>query len=85
MLFTLHDLELRHLCTDDKQCDDELICGMDNATKSTGFNRNPQTQAPKICLCDEDNGYTEDVEDNNCNGKHKIHSFFLYLKTKQHL
>lgn len=63
-------LELRHLCNDDKQCDDDLICGVDNATKSTGFNRNPSSSAPKICLCDEENGYSEDVEDNNCNGKH---------------
>lgn len=63
-------LELRHLCNDDKQCDDDLICSVDNATKSTGFNRNPSSSAPKICLCDEENGYSEDVEDNNCNGKH---------------
>lgn len=69
IFFTISILELRHLCNDDKQCDDELICGHDNATKSTGFNRNPQ-QTPKICLCDEENGYTEDVEDNNCSGKH---------------
>lgn len=69
---------MRHLCTDSVQCDVELICGYDNATKSTGFNRNPSaTAAPKICLCDEDNGYVEDVEDNNCNGnKSKLFSQF---------
>lgn len=62
--------ELRHMCTDSNQCDTELICGHDNQTKSTGFNRNPSsTSTPKICLCDEENGYQEDFEDNNCSGK----------------
>lgn len=61
---------MRHLCDDSNECDYDLICGHDNATKSTGLNRNPsKSTPPKICLCDEDNGYTEDIEDNNCNGE----------------
>lgn len=61
--------ELRHLCVDSEQCDIEMICVVENATKSTGFGRNPNAvSATKICLCDEENGYKEDVEDNRCNG-----------------
>lgn len=63
-----NDIELRHMCQEDRQCDDELICGFENITRTTGFNRSPNAaNAPKICLCDEGNGYTEDVEDNDCN------------------
>lgn len=63
--------ELRHACEESNDCDDEMLCGYDNVTKSTGFNRSPSKSTPqlKICLCDEANGYTEDIEDNNCNGE----------------
>lgn len=76
---------LRHQCTDSNQCDDDLICGVDNATKSTGFNRNPSPQlSAKVCLCDEENGYTEDVEDNACNGNENSNISSKYsLKRKK--
>lgn len=59
-------IELRHVCSNSVDCDDGMLCAVDtNNTKSTYGNRN-QNQ-PQVCLCDE--GYTEDVEDNNCSGK----------------
>lgn len=38
----------------------------------------------KICLCDEDNGYTEDVEDNACNRKHLMPFHFQTKSTDVH-
>ena len=71
---------LRHICVDSNQCEDEMICVSENVTKTTtGFNRNSNNNAPttKVCLCDEENGFQEDLRDNRCNGK-----FFFnkYLK-----
>lgn len=70
------------MCIDSNQCEDEMICVGDNTTKSTGFNRNTNSQAPpvqKICLCDEENGFTEDVQDNRCNGKVFFYCFHLLI------
>ncbi|XP_031631297.1 uncharacterized protein LOC116345767 [Contarinia nasturtii] len=65
--------QLRHVCNDDAQCGDELVCGFENATKTTGFNRNPSAITPiKICLCDEISGFTEDIEDNTCNDSGRL-------------
>lgn len=45
-----------------------MLCAVDtNNTKTAQGNRN-QNQ-PQVCLCNGDEGYAEDVEDNNCNGK----------------
>lgn len=60
------------MCIDNNQCEDEMICVADNSTnKSTGFNRNSNNGPPpmKICLCDDAAGFTEDTQDNRCNGK----------------
>lgn len=61
---------------DTSQCDEDMICMADNSTKTTGFNRNSNTNFPqpqsKICLCDEANGIVEDVKYNSCNGTSKI-------------
>ncbi|KAJ6638600.1 hypothetical protein Bhyg_11337 [Pseudolycoriella hygida] len=63
---------LHHLCTDNSQCEEDMICGMENATKTTGFNRNSNTNFPqpqnKVCLCDEANGIVEEVKYHSCNG-----------------
>ncbi|XP_055322123.1 uncharacterized protein LOC129578072 [Sitodiplosis mosellana] len=65
--------QLRHQCTDDASCGDELICGLENPNKTTGFTRNPSAIVPqKICLCDESSGFTEDVEDNTCNDSGRL-------------
>lgn len=62
------------MCIDSNQCEDEMICMAENMTKvttGTGFNRNTNNNhvaAPtKICLCDEELGYVEDVQDSRCN------------------
>lgn len=68
---------------DSNQCEDDMVCAIDNSTKTTGFNRNTNTNFPqpqvKLCLCDEANGVVEDVKDNSCNGTSKK-SFSLINK-----
>lgn len=61
------------MCIDSNQCEDEMVCMAENATKptSTGFNRNSNSNnvtPTRICLCDEELGYVEDVQDGRCNG-----------------
>lgn len=48
-----------------------MICVAENVTKTTGFTRQQHNQPPpsKVCLCDEENGFAEDLEDNRCNGE----------------
>lgn len=63
-------IELRHVCSNSDDCDDGMLCAHDtNNTKSAFGNRNPNQ--PQVCLCNGDEGYAEDIEDNNCNGKHR--------------
>lgn len=67
--------ELRHMCSNTDECDDGMICTVDtNATKSYQFNQN--RNLPPVCLCNGEDGYTEDKEDNNCNGKY---NFVIFL------
>lgn len=56
------------MCIDSEECGDELVCSVDNSTKTTGINKNTNP-TQKICLCAEENGFVEDKEDNACSGK----------------
>lgn len=56
------------MCSNSDDCDVYLICGTENVTRSTAWNRNIGNDI-KVCLCDEENGYKEDAVDNDCNGK----------------
>lgn len=63
--------QLRHICNKNDDCDDGMLCTVDtNNTKSIYGNRN-QNQPP-VCLCNGEEGYTEDVEDNNCNDSSRL-------------
>lgn len=59
-------IELRHVCSNGDECDEGMLCAID--TNSTKYGNRNQNQ-PQVCLCNGDDGFTEDVEDNNCNGK----------------
>lgn len=53
------------MCNAEDQCDEGMICASDNSTRSQvalGF----RGTSPKLCLCDENEGYTED--NNECSG-----------------
>lgn len=58
------------MCSNSDECDYDLICGAENVTKSTAWNRNNNVNELKICLCDEENGFKEDHVDNDCNGRY---------------
>lgn len=65
------------MCNGHDECDEGMLCTIDtNATKSYGFNRNQNVY--QVCLCNVDEGYQEDKDDNNCNGKYNSWiGFFL--------
>lgn len=70
---------LRHLCTDNLQCDIGMLCTTENITKTTtlvtsktfmtsNMLHNNNTNH-KMCLCDKELGYVEDKQDiRHCSG-----------------
>lgn len=49
-----------------------MICRENNITKSTllsGKDKNPK-KGEKLCFCDEENGFMENVIEKHCNGKY---------------
>lgn len=49
-----------------------MICANENSTKPITFNtlgNKNNSMAMKVCLCDEENGYYEDIDDHVCSGK----------------
>ncbi|XP_055699605.1 uncharacterized protein LOC129799603 [Phlebotomus papatasi] len=62
---------LRHMCSDVKECEEGMLCAVENSTKTTALGTKvPSSTADqqKLCLCDEDNGYSESPRNNNCSG-----------------
>lgn len=54
------------------KCDEGMICANENSTKPITFNtlgNKNNSMAMKVCLCDEENGYYEDIDDHVCSGK----------------
>lgn len=70
----IYFVELRHVCGNSGECDEGMLCAVDTNNTKSAFGNRSQNQ-PQVCLCNGDEGYTEDVEDNNCNGK----LFFCYV------
>lgn len=65
-MICIYFVELRHVCSNSEECDEGMLCSPDvNNTKPAFGNRNQ----PQVCLCNSESGYSEDVEDNTCNGK----------------
>jgi len=53
---------LRHLCKDNGECEEYMICREKNSTKSTllgSLKDNSNGNKEKLCLCDEASGYME--------------------------
>lgn len=51
-----------------------MICRENNSTKTTlgSFSKDKQlSNKDKLCLCDEENGYMENIIEKHCNGKSK--------------
>lgn len=61
---------LRHQCRRNEECEDYMICRENNITKVTlGSLAKDVGNRDRLCLCDEDNGYMENIIENHCNGK----------------
>lgn len=73
---------LRHQCKKNDDCEDNMICRENNSTKTTilgSFSKD--TNREKMCLCDEDNGWMENLIENHCSAavKNFIASIFGYI------
>jgi hypothetical protein len=62
---------LRHQCRRNEDCEDNMICRENNGTKTTllGSITKEFNRAEKLCLCDEEMGYMENIVEKHCNGK----------------
>ncbi|CRL03030.1 CLUMA_CG016475, isoform A [Clunio marinus] len=73
---------LRHQCRRTEDCEDYMVCRENNSTKTTlGSLSKDSGIREKLCLCDEDNGYMENIIENHCNAavKNFIASIFGYM------
>uniref|UniRef100_A0A1L8D9U6 Uncharacterized protein n=2 Tax=Nyssomyia neivai TaxID=330878 RepID=A0A1L8D9U6_9DIPT len=61
---------LRHMCSDNNQCEEGMLCAVENSTKTTALGNKVSSTADqqKLCLCDEDAGFSESIRNNNCSG-----------------
>ncbi|KAM7360716.1 oogenesis-related protein sosie [Cochliomyia hominivorax] len=58
---------LRHKCVSSNDCEDGLVCQYENSNRTIGVAKFMSTKA-KICLCDNENGYFEDLVHDICSG-----------------
>lgn len=57
-----------------------MICRADNATKATlAKGAKDYSMKEKLCLCDEENGYVENIVDKHCSGKQHLVTFRFTL------
>ncbi|TMW42536.1 hypothetical protein DOY81_012384, partial [Sarcophaga bullata] len=58
---------LRHKCVSSNDCEDGLVCQYENSNRTIGVAKFMSTKT-KICLCDNENGYFEDLVHDICSG-----------------
>lgn len=70
-LIVIHYTGLRHACSDNSECMEEMICSTKNtsspSTNTFGSSRNENSGGGKMCMCNEAEGYIE--LDHECSGK----------------
>lgn len=57
---------LRHKCNSNNDCEDGMVCQFDN-NRTIGVSKFMSSKT-KLCLCDNDNGYVEDILHDICSG-----------------
>uniref|UniRef100_A0A336L3L3 CSON002765 protein n=1 Tax=Culicoides sonorensis TaxID=179676 RepID=A0A336L3L3_CULSO len=68
---------LRHLCQELINCEDGMVCAVENATKPAAFGAKVQPVSQyKVCLCDEADGWVEDLRGTHCSGALNVVSGF---------
>lgn len=55
---------LRHKCNSNNDCEDGMVCQFDN-NRTIGVSKFMSSKT-KLCLCDNDNGYVEDILHDIC-------------------
>lgn len=71
---------LRHLCQELINCEDGMICAIENATKPAAFGAKVQPASQyKVCLCDEADGWVEDLRGTHCSGAFNVAAGFAPL------
>lgn len=72
---------LRHQCRKTEECEDYMICRENNSTKTTLGSIAKESSKDRLCLCDEESGYMENIVENHCNAavKNFIASIFGYI------
>lgn len=57
---------LRHLCQELDNCEDGMVCESEISTKPAAFGAKTSTNQYKVCLCDKEGGWEEDVRGHHC-------------------
>ncbi|EDX15850.1 GD15183 [Drosophila simulans] len=58
---------LRHKCNSNNDCEDGMVCQYENSNRTIGVAKFMSSKT-KLCLCDNDNGYVEDILHDICSG-----------------
>ncbi|KPU79751.1 uncharacterized protein Dana_GF16994, isoform B [Drosophila ananassae] len=58
---------LRHKCNSNNDCEDGMVCQYENSNRTIGVSKFMSSKT-KLCLCDNDNGYVEDILHDICSG-----------------
>lgn len=76
---------LRHKCTDTNECENSMVCETENKNETVkgGVSKIYAGTKTKLCLCDGDNGYTENKALDICSGVSKLltSEFMLIFST----
>ncbi|XP_070137895.1 uncharacterized protein sosie isoform X3 [Drosophila bipectinata] len=64
---------LRHKCNSNNDCEDGMVCQYENSNRTIGVSKFMSSKT-KLCLCDNDNGYVEDILHDICSGGHIINT-----------
>jgi hypothetical protein len=61
---------LRHQCTTTDECEYSMVCRENNSTKNTILGKISKNNVmEKLCFCDDENGFMENIVEHDCNGK----------------
>lgn len=63
---------LRHKCTDTTECEDSMVCEVENKNETIKGAVSKLYGATKLCLCDKENGYAENQSLDICSGVSKL-------------
>lgn len=82
ILKSLLILGLHHKCNSTLECEDGLICTHENMNRTIGVAKfmSPKN---KLCLCDNENGYWEDVHHDICSGGKCMTLIYVYIRLGQ--